>query len=61
MYKIEFLRDQCMGCGACTICDNWELVDDGKVTPKQTELSEVGCNEQAAQVCPAQIIKIVEL
>ncbi|MCK5416351.1 ferredoxin [Candidatus Parcubacteria bacterium] len=61
MYKIEFLRDKCLGCGACTLCDNWEFADDGKVKPKQNELSDIGCNDQAAQVCPVQIIKIVEL
>lgn len=61
MYKIEFLRDRCLGCGACTICENWDIADDGKAKPKQIELSVLGSNQQAAQICPAQIIKIIEI
>ncbi len=61
MYKIKFQRDQCLGCGACTVCDNWKFADDGKVNPVKTELEEIGCNDQAAQVCPAQIIEVIKL
>jgi ferredoxin len=60
--KIEMEREKCIGCGACTaVCpDNWEMADDGKSKPKQTELEEVGCNEQAAQSCPVQCIKVIK-
>lgn len=61
MYKIEFDRDYCISCGACTSCGNWEFAQDGKVNPIKTELEELGGNDQAAQVCPVQIIKVVEV
>ena len=60
MYKIEFEKEKCAGCGACTICDNWELGDDGIAVPKETTLTEVGCNQEAADACPLGIIKIKE-
>ena len=59
-YTIKFKREECLGCGACTMCDNWQFDDDGKVTPQKTELEEIGCNEQASEVCPAQIIEIIK-
>ena len=62
MAKIIHKRDDCIGCGACTaICPtNWEMKDDGKVSPKKTELSgnEVDCNKNAAEACPVQCITI---
>jgi len=60
-YKIEFERERCMGCGACTQCDNWEMSDDGKVSPIKTELEEIGCNQDAAGVCPIDIITVTEV
>ena len=59
-FKIEIDREKCIGCGSCVaICpDNWELANDGKSKPKKIELSEIGCNEKAAQSCPVQCIKI---
>jgi ferredoxin len=59
-YEIKFDRENCMGCGACTSCNNWELKDDGKVTPIKTELEEIGCNQEAVDICPIDIIKIIE-
>ena len=57
--KIEQDRDACIGCGACTsVCpDNWEMKGD-KSHPKKTALDDVGCNQEAADVCPVQCIKI---
>jgi len=57
-YKIIFTREKCIGCGACTNCDNWKLKDDGKASPIKTELNNIGCNKQAAEICPIKIIKI---
>ena len=61
-FKIEQDRDACIGCGACvSVCpDNWEMKGD-KSHPKKTELDEVGCNQEAADVCPVQCIKIVKV
>jgi len=57
---IEMNRDACIGCGACAaVCpDNWEMKEDGKSAPKQTELEEAGCNEQAAASCPVKCITV---
>lgn len=62
-FKVEFNRDCCMGCGSCSaVCpENWEMKDDGKSTPKKTELEELGSNQDAADSCPGQCIKIVKL
>jgi ferredoxin len=59
-YEIKFDRENCLGCGACTSCDNWELKEDGKVTPIKTELDNIGCNQEAVDICPVDIIKIIE-
>jgi len=58
-FKIEQDRNVCIGCGACAaVCpDNWEMKGD-KSHPKKTELNEIGCNKEAADVCPVQCIKI---
>lgn len=59
-YIIKYNRKDCMGCGACTMCDNWEFGNDGKVDPINTEIEELGCNEEAAEICPAEVIKIIK-
>ncbi|MCD5384888.1 MAG: ferredoxin [Candidatus Pacebacteria bacterium] len=71
MIKIIHHRDRCIGCGACVYScpDNWERSDDGLVTLKKSifnpeekgyelEVSEVGCNQDAVDVCPVQCIII---
>ena len=57
VYKIKYDKDKCIGCGACTICDNWQL-KDGKAHPLKTELEEIGCNQDAVESCPVKIITI---
>jgi len=61
-YQIKQEREKCIGCGSCVaLCpDNWELKDDNKATPKKTELEDLGCNQQAADSCPVQCIKIIK-
>ena len=60
--KIEFKKEECIGCGTCAaVCeDNWEMTDDGKAKPKKTTLKELGCNKEAADACPVQCIKIIK-
>jgi len=62
-YTIEFDKELCIGCGACvSLCDsNWEM-DDMKVKPKKTTISEAELaeNKQAEEICPVKCIKIVK-
>lgn len=59
-YTIKFDRNKCRGCGACTLCDNWQFDSDGKVSPVETDIDEIGCNQDAADACPMSIIEIIE-
>ncbi len=58
--KVKQDHDECIGCGACvSICpDNWEMRDDGKAHPVETEVEAVGCNQEAADVCPVGCISV---
>jgi len=60
-FRVEIDKEACIGCGACTSCDNFELGDDGKAKAKKKELKEVGCSQEAADNCPVQCIKISEM
>ena len=58
-FRIVHDRAACIGCGACaSVCDNWEMAEDGKSKPKKILLEDKGCNEEAANVCPVGCIKI---
>ncbi len=61
MVKIKQDQEVCIGCGACvSVCaDNWEF-DGPKPKPKKTEVSEVGCNRKAEEICPVKCITIEE-
>jgi ferredoxin len=58
-YKIVFDKNGCIGCGTCAaICpENWEMSGD-KAIPKKTELDSLDCNQEAADACPVNVIKI---
>ncbi len=71
MKKIIFEREKCIGCGTCTvICPSfWEMKEDGRAGLKEgvekggvveREIEDTGCNEEAAQSCPLQCIRIEE-
>ncbi len=58
VYKIVVDKEKCIGCGACTVqCVNFEM-KDGKATTKKTEVKEIGCNKQAADICPVSAISV---
>ncbi|MFH1637716.1 MAG: ferredoxin [Candidatus Woesearchaeota archaeon] len=62
-YKIEHDRENCISCGSCwTICpDSWEEGSDGKAQLKNGEVDDLGCNKEAAEACPVNVIHITEL
>ncbi len=59
--KVKQDYQACIGCGGCvSVCpDNWKFSSE-KPKPIKTEVKEVGCNKQAADVCPVQCITIEE-
>jgi len=70
MPKVIQQRDKCIGCGTCVaVCpDSWEMSGDGKSNLKgakdvggnkfELEVSDSGCNKEAASSCPVQIITV---
>ncbi len=53
-------QEKCIGCGACeNICNNFKLVD-GKSVPVKSEVTEIGCNQEAADICPVEAIIIAK-
>ena len=74
MKKVIQKHDECIGCGSCAVVcpKSWEMHDgDMKAHPKQgkknpqgdyefeIEEKDVECNQEAVEVCPVQIIKIL--
>ncbi len=62
-YKIQQKQEDCIGCGACvSVCpQNWKMVDvkgEQKSSPIKAEVDEIGCNQEAADSCPVECIKI---
>ena len=59
-FKISINKDECIGCGACVAtCDNFEMdEEENKAKVKDAGVDEIGCNQEAADVCPVQCIKI---
>ena len=73
MAKIIHEREICIGCGSCAaLCPKyWEMAEDGKsrlINSKkdektgnfEVEVTELGCNQDAADSCPVNCIKIAK-
>lgn len=60
MYKVKVDKETCVGCGACTMCENFEMDNDGKARPIKSEVEELGCNKEAEDLCPVQAITVEE-
>jgi ferredoxin len=61
MFKISVDKQLCIGCGACVAqCDNFEMTtaDEPKAVAKKSEVEEIGCNQEAVDICPVQAIII---
>jgi ferredoxin len=59
-FKVE-VTDECIACGACVAqCDNFEMAGD-KAKPKKKEIDDIGCNQEAADACPVQAIKVQKM
>ncbi len=69
--KIIQEHEKCIGCGSCVaICPKyWEVLDNGKVkiigskkigSNFELEIDKIGCNQEAADACPVQCIKVIK-
>jgi ferredoxin len=70
--KIVQEHAKCIGCGSCAaLCSKyWEISDDGKSAPigskkdpkgnYELEIKQIECNQDAADACPVQCIKIIK-
>lgn len=69
--KIILEKSKCIGCGSCvSLCGSFfEIGEDGKPYLKNSktnskdgneelEIKEASCAKEAAEVCPAECIKI---
>lgn len=59
-FKITINKDECIGCGACiATCDNFEMDEsENKAKIIEASVKDIGCNQDAADVCPVQCIKV---
>lgn len=74
MPKVIQNYEDCIGCGSCAaVCpDFWDMDYDrmkavlkgGKKNEKtrehELEVNDIKCNQEAADVCPVQVIKIIK-
>ena len=71
--KIIQERQKCIGCGSCAaLCPkNWKMAEDGKAKllnskvnqktgNEELEIAEIECSQEAADICPVQIIHIIK-
>ena len=60
-YKVSIDTAACIGCGACTSCDNFELGDvkgEPKAKVKKATVDKPGCSQEAADNCPVSCISV---
>ena len=59
-YRLEVDIYACIGCVACTRCDNFEMEMDGRTRAIKTEVDHPGCNDEVAEQCPVGAIKVTK-
>ncbi len=64
-FKVEVDKVKCIGCGACVAqCpDNFEMESGAeyKAKVKKPVVDNIGCNQEAADICPVQAIIVKKL
>ena len=51
-FSVEVDPGKCIGCLACTRCDNFVCGNDFKARAVLSDVEEIGCNQDAAAICP---------
>jgi ferredoxin len=57
-FSVEVNRGKCIGCLACTRCHNCVCGNDFKAQTVRSEVEAIGCNQEAAAICPVGAISI---
>ena len=57
-FWVEVDPGKCIGCLACTRCHNFVCGNDFKAQAVRSEVEEIGCNQEAAAICPVGAILI---
>jgi ferredoxin len=57
-FSVEVDPGKCIGCLACTRCHNFVSGNDFKARAVRPEVEEIGCNQEAAAICPVGAILI---
>ena len=60
IYKVEVDIDACIGCVACTRCENFRMKPDGKVHAITSGTDHLGCNKEVAEQCPVGAIRVTK-
>jgi ferredoxin len=58
VFQVELDSARCIGCLVCTRCPNFVCGNDFKALAVRTEVEEIGCNQEAAAICPVGAISI---
>ena len=57
-FSVEVDPDKCIGCLACMRCYNFVCGNDFKARAVKSKVKEIGCNQEAAAICPVGAILI---
>lgn len=57
-FRVEVDQAKCIGCLACTRCDNFVCGSDFKAQAVRSEVDEIDCNYETAAICPVGVIFI---
>ena len=60
-YAIELDSDACIGCVACTRCDEFEMGEDMKAHAVKSTTEHIHCVKEVAEDCPVGAITIKKL
>ena len=58
VFQVELDSARCIGCLACTRCHNFVCGNDFKAQAVRTTVDGIGCNQEAAAICPVAAISI---